>query len=103
MEMGNTFWGLWLFIIVFILCILAIIWTMLEVFKQGDERRQKIIHEASTETFIIGIVILFFESMYMIYQNNVGFNNYHSNPLIELAVICIIFLIDLRLKIRKFS
>lgn len=88
---------------ILIISVFLIGWTIYEILKIGDERRNEIIQEASTQMFGITIFGLLFEIGQMVYQNLLTDTQYYYNPLTDLLVKSIFFLVLLNISKRKYG
>lgn len=94
-----------LFAIFLIATISAIVAMILSLAKQGDERRKTIIEKASTNTFAVTVLYLFFcmaENIYKVVSGRDAAPK-GMNPFITLTVIAIIYAAELLYHKKKYG
>ena len=87
-----------IFFAVFFLSLALIVWMLVSVMRQGDERRRLIISKACTNTFLvmIGYLILCTIEQLFIFGGGI-------NPFIMLFILSIIYAVELFYYKRKYG
>ncbi|MBS6954925.1 MAG: hypothetical protein KH230_17040 [Enterocloster asparagiformis] len=89
---------------VLLLCLMAIIIMFISLGKQGDERRKLIVEKASAGTFAVTvgyILICVIESLIKSVAHHMSADG--MNPFIALAVISVIYIIQLMFFKKKYG
>lgn len=86
----------------FVLVLLPIILMWVSVAKKGDERRKMIMEKTCTELFFIHILMILFNEIGRLFPNVPIFHD-RSSDIVQVAVICMVFHIQLYFNKRKYG
>ena len=95
---------LFVFLGIFLACVISICAMLISLSRQGDERRQLILSKASSQTLYITVGFLLLSNIGQIVRIAMGEGIAEGiNPFVMLAVISLIFAVCLRFYKRRFG
>ena len=92
------------FQVIFLLCVISIASMVVSLSRQGDERRQMILTQASSQTLYITVALLILTNLEQIIRIFSGNGpSQGMNPFIFLAVISLVYAVCLHHYKKKFG
>lgn len=81
----------------------CIVWMLVSLARQGDERRRYILSQTCTKTFLVWVAVLLIDVAYaLIFGNRADFT-IQSHPLLDLGVIALLFTVILFWQKRRYG
>ncbi len=87
-----------IFLVILILCLIAIVAMLFSLAKQGDERRKIIVGKSCANTFLVMVAYLLISVIETMISHSGGIN-----PITMLSVLSIIYLIELLYHKKKYG